>query len=63
MLWRPFPGWLRPMADGVATGLSIAWPIENDIARLSFYEGGFDYTRVDVVLKDGTAAQIYLART
>ncbi len=57
----PFPA-IVPDADGVATGLLVAGLTENDTARLTYYEGGFDYTLTDAVLTDGTPAQIYLPK-
>ncbi|MEP3675859.1 NUDIX domain-containing protein [Sulfitobacter sp.] len=55
----PFPTLIAKQgarADGlVVTGLTA-----QDIARLDFYEGGFDYDLVEVVLESGTMAQVYI---
>jgi ADP-ribose pyrophosphatase len=45
---------------GSVEGLVVSGLSEVDIARLDFYEGGFDYDLVDVVLEDGEPAQVYL---
>ena len=55
----PFPG-IQPDAEAEAIGLVIEGVTPEDIARLDYYEGAFDYTRVDVVLASGGPAQVYL---
>lgn len=55
----PFPTLIR--AEGrCADGLVVKNLSENDIALLDFYEGGFNYDLVDVVLESGLAAQVYM---
>lgn len=43
-----------------AQGLVVTDLSKQDIARLDFYEGGFDYDLIDVSLEDGTLAQVYV---
>jgi len=54
-----FPA-LLPLVGATAQGLVARGLDAADIARLDFYEGGFGYDLVDVVLADGTAAQVYV---
>ena len=58
----PFPG-IVAEAGAVAEGLLVQGLRAEDVARLDFYEGGFDYTLTDVVLEDGQAARVYLHGT
>jgi nudix-type nucleoside diphosphatase (YffH/AdpP family) len=55
----PFP-MLVAQAKHSARGIVVSGLTSSNIARLDFYEGGFEYDLVDVVLRDGTAAQVYL---
>ena len=55
----PFP-MLIPKSGARAQGLLARRLTVQDIARLDFYEGGFDYDLVDARLGDGTSAQVYL---
>ncbi len=55
----PFP-MLVGQAKHSVQGIVVSGLTSSNIARLDFYEGGFDYDLLDVVLKDGTAAQVYL---
>ena len=41
-----------------AQGLWVRGLSDEDIARLDYYEGGFDYDLVDVTLANGQAAQV-----
>ena len=45
----PFP-MLVPQIGAAARGLLVTGLTEEDIVRLDFYEGGFDYDLVDVTL-------------
>jgi nudix-type nucleoside diphosphatase (YffH/AdpP family) len=56
---EPFP-MLVPQEGSRARGVVLRDLSETDIARLDFYEGGFDYALEDVVLSDGKPAQVYL---
>ncbi|MEH6646286.1 NUDIX domain-containing protein [Sulfitobacter sp.] len=56
---QPFP-MLVPEAGGRAEGLLASGLTASDVARLNFYEGGFAYDLVDVVLENGEAAEVYL---
>lgn len=55
----PFPV-LIPEDGAQAHGLRVAGLSLEDVARLNFYEGGFDYTLIDVSLMDGSEAQVYI---
>lgn len=55
----PFP-MLVSQSGASAKGLLVSGLTEADVARLDFYEGGFDYDLVDVTLEDGQEAQVYL---
>ncbi|QUJ77695.1 NUDIX domain-containing protein [Sulfitobacter albidus] len=44
-----------------ARGLRVQNLTEQDIARLDFYEGGFDYDLVDVTLTGGLGARVYVS--
>lgn len=55
----PFP-MLVARSGAAAQGLLVTGLTEEDIARLDFYEGGFDYDLVDVTLGEGQAAQVYV---
>lgn len=59
VLDQPFPT-LIATKGGRAQGLLASGLTPQDIARLDFYEGGFDYDLIDVVLDDGTPAQVYV---
>lgn len=56
---QPFP-MLVSKAGGRAEGLLASGLTASDVARLNFYEGGFAYDLVDIVLENGEAAQVYL---
>ncbi|WP_298863665.1 gamma-glutamylcyclotransferase [uncultured Sulfitobacter sp.] len=58
----PFP-MLVAQAGGRAQGLCVSGLTDVDIARLDFYEGGFDYDLIDVVLESGQDAQVYVCAT
>ncbi|KEJ88000.1 tellurium resistance protein [Sulfitobacter donghicola DSW-25 = KCTC 12864 = JCM 14565] len=55
----PFPS-LVASAQGRAEGVVVSGLSDDDIARLDYYEGGFDYDLIDVTLEDGTVAQVYV---
>lgn len=55
----PFPTLLAEQGSH-AQGLLVSGLTASDIARLDFYEGGFDYDLVDVVLDGGQMAQVYV---
>lgn len=55
----PFP-MLIAEQDARATGVLVTGLTAQDIARLDFYEGGFDYDLIEVALQDGSAAQVYI---
>ena len=55
----PFP-MLVSQEGARAPGIVVADLNAADLARLDFYEGGFGCDLVDVVLEDGTSAQVYL---
>ena len=56
---QPFP-LLVPEAGARAEGLLASGLTASDVARLNFYEGGFAYDLVEVVLDNGEAAEVYL---
>lgn len=56
----PFP-MLVAQEGGSAQGMLLQGLSAEDVARLDFYEGGFDYDLVDVVLRCGTPARVYLS--
>lgn len=55
----PFP-MLVPQTGASAAGLFVTGLTDEDIARLDFYEGGFDYDLIDVTLEGGQKAQVYV---
>jgi len=55
----PFP-MLLPRAGARTAGLLATGLSPQDIARLDFYEGGFDYDLIDIILEEGEAAQVYV---
>ena len=55
----PFPT-LVPQTGAQAEGLLVQGLTSEDIARLNFYEGGFQYDLVDVVLTGDTTAKVYM---
>lgn len=55
----PFPG-IEARPDARAEGVIVGALTPEDIARLDYYEGGFDYDLVTVTLGDGARAQVYL---
>lgn len=55
----PFP-MIVEEAGARAPGLCVSHLTDADIARLDFYEGGFDYDLIDVTLENGQAAQVYV---
>lgn len=56
---EPFP-MLVVQAGAQAQGLLATGLTPEDIARLDFYEGGFDYDLIEVSLTDGAAARVYV---
>jgi nudix-type nucleoside diphosphatase (YffH/AdpP family) len=56
---QPFPS-LVPQKGARASGILVRNLTQADIARLDFYEGGFDYDLINVVLEGGQAAQVYV---
>lgn len=59
VLDEPFPT-LIATKGAQAEGLLASGLTDADIARLDFYEGGFEYDLIDVLMKDGTPAQVYV---
>lgn len=59
VLDEPFPT-LIATKGAQAKGLLASGLTDEDIARLDFYEGGFDYDLINVTLEDGTPAQVYV---
>ena len=59
VLDEPFPT-LIATKGAQAEGLLASGLTDEDIARLDFYEGGFDYDLINVTLEDGTPAQVYV---
>ena len=57
----PFPT-IFPVEGAAAPGLLVKGLSAEDIARLDFYEGGFDYDLVSVMLPGGTPAEFYMSR-
>lgn len=57
----PFP-MIVPRAGGQAHGLRVAGLGAQDLTRLDYYEGGFDYHLTPVTLRGGAHAQMYLSR-
>lgn len=55
----PFPI-LLAQEGAQAEGLLISGLTEQDIANLDYYEGGFDYDLIEVVLQNGMQAQVYI---
>lgn len=55
----PFPMLVRQQG-AFTDGVMVSGLTQNDIARLDFYEGGFEYDLIDVTLEDGQAAQVYV---
>ncbi|MEP1198323.1 NUDIX domain-containing protein [Tateyamaria sp.] len=55
----PFPVLIKSDGDGVH-GLKVMGLTEQDIARLNFYEAGFDYDIKDCALADGSRAVVYM---
>ncbi len=55
----PFP-MLASEAGAFADGLFVTGLTDEDVARLDYYEGGFDYDLIDVTLDDGQPAQVYI---
>lgn len=55
----PFPT-LVAQTGASAEGLLVTGLKDEDIARLDFYEGGFNYDLVDVTLSGGQSAQVYV---
>ena len=55
----PFP-MLVAQAGERAQGICVSGLTDGDIARLDFYEGGFDYDLINVVLEGGQSAQVYV---
>lgn len=57
----PFPT-LVPTAGGSAQGVLVRGLTPEQIARLDFYEGGFEYDLVLVTLASGLRARVYMSR-
>ncbi|UWR23897.1 NUDIX domain-containing protein [Sulfitobacter sp. S190] len=55
----PFPT-IVPRHGETAQGVLVKGLQAQDIARLNYYEGGFDYDLVKVTLADGHEAQVYM---
>ncbi|MEO0766237.1 MAG: NUDIX domain-containing protein, partial [Pseudomonadota bacterium] len=55
----PFPVLVKAEGE-VAQGLRVDGLTDQDIARLSYYEAGFDYEIQDVTLADGSCADVYM---
>jgi nudix-type nucleoside diphosphatase (YffH/AdpP family) len=55
----PFPG-ICIENGALAQGLLVEGLTPDDVARLDYYEGGFDFSLISVTLEDGTLAQVYL---
>lgn len=55
----PFP-MLVAQKGSAAQGLWVTGLTDEDVARLDYYEGGFDYDLIDVTLANGQAAQVYV---
>ncbi|MCX7565516.1 NUDIX domain-containing protein [Sulfitobacter sp. F26169L] len=55
----PFPT-LIATKGGYAQGVLVRGLTAEDIARLDYYEGGFDYDLIDVQVESGEAAQVYI---
>ncbi|GGX45619.1 tellurite resistance protein [Tateyamaria omphalii] len=51
---------LRPRANADTTGIVVRDLSTEDIARLNYYEGGFDYDLRTVTLTSGETAEVYL---
>lgn len=51
---------LRAHPGGEARGVLVRGLTQDDIARLDFYEGGFDYDLREVTVQSGEAACVYL---
>ena len=45
-----------------ANGLLVKGLTQDDLARLDYYEGGFDYDLVPVTLQSGAQAQVYMSQ-
>lgn len=58
----PFPV-IVPKSGEAASGLLLQNLSEADVARLNFYEGGYDYDLADKVLDNGQQASVYFPRT
>ena len=56
----PFPI-LIDDPDGTARGVVVDDLTPGDLARLDYYEGGFGYTLVPMVLADGQEVEVYRA--
>ncbi|QFT60031.1 ADP-ribose pyrophosphatase [Sulfitobacter sp. THAF37] len=56
----PFPV-ARPSAEGAAHGILVRGLTDAEVARLDFYEAGFGYELVEMMLADGQNALVYLS--
>ena len=56
----PFPT-IAPQKGAEARGLLVRGMTAQDIARLDYYEGGFDYDLAAVTLGDGQKAEVYMS--
>ncbi|MGB7244261.1 MAG: gamma-glutamylcyclotransferase [Sulfitobacter sp.] len=56
----PFPGIVKN-PDAVIAGILVTGLTAQDLDRLDFYEGGFDYALTEVSLRDGQTAQTFIA--
>lgn len=55
----PFPA-LVAESDGQAEGLLVSNLSDEDISRLDFYEGSFDYDLIPITLDSGETARVYI---
>lgn len=55
---QPFP-MILPDRGAVAEGVLVRGLSPDDVARLDFYEGGFDYRTAPVTLEGGQVARVY----
>ena len=55
----PFP-MIGREGGAIAEGLVVRGLSEEDVARLNFYEGSFDYDLAEVTLESGEKAEVYL---
>ncbi|WP_299417115.1 NUDIX domain-containing protein [uncultured Sulfitobacter sp.] len=56
---EPFPT-IQRSSGASAKGVLVSGLTDEDVRRLDFYEGGFDYDLIDVTLVNGAQAQMYI---